>query len=212
MLEERGQGGAVGYTPTPNAAATVLHLPLSAPQPLLQPWPTGITSVPFSTLWPSFPSSPGLPPPPPEYRRAVVVLRDTVTFAHCTAAECVCWGVWGAVCLFYSISRYPPSDRSTGFALTRRTYEQGGGSCIGPALQQLFTRGGISPRRPADTPPHPRILHADHHGPFIFGRKQWNPPCPNTVLSKHGDPMFLHFCPLNQNLARVRTGGGESTI
>ena len=28
-------------------------------------------------------------------------------------------------------------------------------------------------------------------------------PCPNAGLSKHGDPGFPHFCPLNQNLARV---------
>ena len=124
------------------------------------------------------------PPPPPQY---------TVTFAHCTAAECVCSAVWGAVCLTYSISRYPPSDRSTGFADFDQTYEQGGVSCIGPALQQLFTRCGVSPPPPADTPPHPRMLHADHHGPFICGHKQCTPPCPNTGLSKHGDPVFLHF-------------------
>ena len=30
----------------------------------------------------------------------------------------------------------------------------------------------------------------------------------NTGLSTHGDPVFPHFCPLNQNLANVRTGGG----
>ena len=30
----------------------------------------------------------------------------------------------------------------------------------------------------------------------------------NTGLSKHAGPVFLHFCSLNQNLARVRTGGG----
>ena len=28
----------------------------------------------------------------------------------------------------------------------------------------------------------------------------------NTGLSKHGDPVFPPFCPLDQNLARVRTG------
>ena len=32
-------------------------------------------------------------------------------------------------------------------------------------------------------------------------------PCPDTGLSKHSDPMFLHFCPLNQNLACVGMGG-----
>ena len=30
---------------------------------------------------------------------------------------------------------------------------------------------------------------------------------PDTGLSKHGDPVFPHCCPLNQNLARVRTSG-----
>ena len=30
----------------------------------------------------------------------------------------------------------------------------------------------------------------------------------NMGLSKYGDPVFPHFCPLNQNLARLRTGGG----
>ena len=30
----------------------------------------------------------------------------------------------------------------------------------------------------------------------------------NMGLSKHGDPVVLHSCPLNQNQARVRTGGG----
>ena len=29
-----------------------------------------------------------------------------------------------------------------------------------------------------------------------------------TGWSKHGEPMFPHFCPMNQNLARVRTWGG----
>ena len=29
----------------------------------------------------------------------------------------------------------------------------------------------------------------------------------STGLSKHGDPVFPHFCPLNQNL-RTRGGGG----
>ena len=33
-------------------------------------------------------------------------------------------------------------------------------------------------------------------------------PCGDTGLSQHGDPVFLHFCPLNQNLIHVRTGGG----
>ena len=36
----------------------------------------------------------------------------------------------------------------------------------------------------------------------------WNVPPSNTGLSKHGDPVFLHLCPLNQNLGRVGTGGG----
>ena len=30
----------------------------------------------------------------------------------------------------------------------------------------------------------------------------------NMGLSKHGDPVFPHFCHLNQTLARVRTSGG----
>ena len=30
----------------------------------------------------------------------------------------------------------------------------------------------------------------------------------NTGLSKHSDPVFLHFSPLNQGLAHVGTGGG----
>ena len=29
--------------------------------------------------------------------------------------------------------------------------------------------------------------------------------CGQAGLSKHGHPVFLHFCPLNQNLACVRT-------
>ena len=36
----------------------------------------------------------------------------------------------------------------------------------------------------------------------------WYMPCGNTRLSKHSDPVFPHFCPLNQNLAPVRTMGG----
>ena len=32
-------------------------------------------------------------------------------------------------------------------------------------------------------------------------------PHGNMGLCKHGDPVFLHFCPLNQNLACVRTRG-----
>ena len=35
----------------------------------------------------------------------------------------------------------------------------------------------------------------------------WYVPRCNMGLSKHGDPVFPHFCPLNQNLARVGTGG-----
>ena len=35
-------------------------------------------------------------------------------------------------------------------------------------------------------------------------------PCSNTGLSKHDDPMFLLCCPLNQNPACVRNGGGGS--
>ena len=42
------------------------------------------------------------------------------------------------------------------------------------------------------------------------------PPGPNTGLSRHGDPVFPHFCPLNQHLARVRTrgagGGGKGVL
>ena len=30
-------------------------------------------------------------------------------------------------------------------------------------------------------------------------------PRGNTSLSKHGDPVFPHFYPLNQNLAHIRT-------
>ena len=36
----------------------------------------------------------------------------------------------------------------------------------------------------------------------------WYVPRSNTGLSKHSDPVFPHFCPLNQNLARVMTRGG----
>ena len=35
----------------------------------------------------------------------------------------------------------------------------------------------------------------------------WHGPRGNTGLSKHGDPAFPHFCPLNQNLLRVGTRG-----
>ena len=40
----------------------------------------------------------------------------------------------------------------------------------------------------------------------------WYVPHGNMSLSKHGNPVFPHFYPLNQNLARVRTmwvGGGN---
>ena len=37
----------------------------------------------------------------------------------------------------------------------------------------------------------------------------WYAPCGNTGLSKHADRVFPHFCPLNQNLARVGTRGKE---
>ena len=37
----------------------------------------------------------------------------------------------------------------------------------------------------------------------------WYMPHGNMGLSKHGDPVFPHFCHLNQNLAGVRAGGGE---
>ena len=33
-------------------------------------------------------------------------------------------------------------------------------------------------------------------------------PHSSTGLSKHGDRVFPHFCPLNQNVAHVRTRGG----
>ena len=36
-------------------------------------------------------------------------------------------------------------------------------------------------------------------------------PHGTTGLSKHGDPVILHCCPLNQNLVRVRTGGEGGT-
>ena len=38
----------------------------------------------------------------------------------------------------------------------------------------------------------------------------WYVPRGNTGFSKHGDPVFPHFCPfcpLDQNLAHVWTGG-----
>ena len=38
----------------------------------------------------------------------------------------------------------------------------------------------------------------------------WHVPCSDKGLSEHG--VFLHFCPLNQNLARVRTRGGGYAI
>ena len=36
----------------------------------------------------------------------------------------------------------------------------------------------------------------------------WYAPRGNTGLSKHGNPVFPHFCPLKQNPARVGTMGG----
>ena len=36
----------------------------------------------------------------------------------------------------------------------------------------------------------------------------WYVPRGTTGLSKHIDALFPRFCPLNQSLARVRTGGG----
>ena len=33
----------------------------------------------------------------------------------------------------------------------------------------------------------------------------WYVPRCNTSLSKHGDPVFPHFCPLHQNVAHVKT-------
>ena len=36
----------------------------------------------------------------------------------------------------------------------------------------------------------------------------WYVPRGNTGLSKHGDPVFPHLCPQNQNLAHIGTGGG----
>ena len=35
----------------------------------------------------------------------------------------------------------------------------------------------------------------------------WYVPCSKTGLPKHGDSEFLHFRPLNQNLACGRTSG-----
>ena len=35
----------------------------------------------------------------------------------------------------------------------------------------------------------------------------WYVPRCNMGLSKHGNRVFPHSCPLNQNLARVGTGG-----
>ena len=37
-------------------------------------------------------------------------------------------------------------------------------------------------------------------------------PRGNMGLSKHGDPVFLPFCPLNQNLACVRTWRGGDAL
>ena len=36
----------------------------------------------------------------------------------------------------------------------------------------------------------------------------WDVPRGHTGLSRRGDTVFPHFCPLNQNLLRVGTGGG----
>ena len=36
----------------------------------------------------------------------------------------------------------------------------------------------------------------------------WYMPSANMGLPKHGNPVFVHLCPLNQNLACVRTKGG----
>ena len=45
--------------------------------------------------------------------------------------------------------------------------------------------------------------------PFVDKRSRSFPGTlrSNMGLFKHGDPVFPHFCPLNQNLARVRTRG-----
>ena len=40
----------------------------------------------------------------------------------------------------------------------------------------------------------------------------WYKPRGNTGLSNHGDPGFSHFCPLNQNVARVRARGGSRLV
>ena len=42
----------------------------------------------------------------------------------------------------------------------------------------------------------------------------WYVPHGNTGLSKHGNPVFPHFCPVNQNLSPCsdRRGGGTSLI
>ena len=40
----------------------------------------------------------------------------------------------------------------------------------------------------------------------------WYVPHGNTGLPEHGDPMFPYFCPLNQNLPCVRTGGRGNIV
>ena len=63
-------------------------------------------------------------------------------------------------------------------------------------------------REPIAPPPPP---HHHHHHPPCVGLAPVGPPslpCPNKGLSNHGDPVFPHFYPLNQHLARVRTRAG----
>ena len=36
----------------------------------------------------------------------------------------------------------------------------------------------------------------------------WGMSRSSTGLSQHSDPVFPHFCPLDQNLAHVKTKGG----
>ena len=43
-------------------------------------------------------------------------------------------------------------------------------------------------------------------------RVLWYVPCSNTGLSQHGDPVFPHFCPLNQDLCWDNGGGGYCTL
>ena len=53
----------------------------------------------------------------------------------------------------------------------------------------------------------PHQLGWTYHPVPVSHMWMYLPTLLNTGLSKHGDPVFPHFCPLNQNLTRVRTKG-----